>query len=410
MTIKKPLTLTQGIEADILRAASFFFDLTPDTVKAGCSDSFISPFSRHINHLSALVLILLSLARVEAETLQKCEDLSFCLSVQRVLIQYESRFKAILSGEISLDLTQAFHILSCILMGPLISEDAIEHAVLVSAQGWSLFYDSINKVDPAELAGSALRIEFGVPKRRGVRKTRIIDGPTNLEFSPSESVILTIDSKRYFDFFPGVSKAIRSRALISEHGSDAFQVTQSFVWQYQKKLPLTYILGFREMLDICVNYRKLSLCKCEDMDRFEDAIIPYIQRSNSRHEPVSKFQNELFWLQDCKPCKYSDVSGQTFNKDKDLDESVLFTTTKFESWTSELWFFHVSNDPSARWMQICDIYPQNVDRYEATCGSRPELFIRGSETCFRCAISKALLRCHEKSSREGRDVVGLVLL
>lgn len=220
MTSNESLALTKRIEVDVLRVASFLFDLTSNAVKADSCERLGNPPSRHRNHLSVLVLILLSLAKAEEETLQRCQDLPFYLFVQPLVIRYESSFRATL-----LDMTQAFDILSCILLGPLVSEDTIEHAMLMSVQGWRLIFDSIDKIDPVEVASSALRIEFGVPKRRVVQRSCIIDGSTNLEFFPFESVIFKTDSKIYFDILPRVSKATNLRKLsqalllqLREHG------------------------------------------------------------------------------------------------------------------------------------------------------------------------------------------------
>jgi len=115
------------------------------------------------------------------------------MQAQQQLKLDEPRVLEIVYGDlkmVALGLTKSFDILSRLLQGPSFSEEMNKRTFLVSACGWCVYFDSINSVDPAEIFKSTLRIVRGVPVRDDVRKTRIVDGPTELFFSSSKPLIL----------------------------------------------------------------------------------------------------------------------------------------------------------------------------------------------------------------------------
>lgn len=163
-------------------------------------------------------MLVLSLARVQPEGLSNCDNLPLSTQVQQQLRYDEPCVQSTAKGDlqtVALGLTQSFDILSRFLQGPIFTKETNQRAVLVSSCGWSVSFSSINCVDPAEVFVSTLRIICGVPACHGVRKTRILDGPTELLFSPSEPLLLKNKWKKCVESFPGVSIAHRGQALVS---------------------------------------------------------------------------------------------------------------------------------------------------------------------------------------------------
>jgi len=162
-------------EERIIRAGTFLFDLEPIEEKSVQEDDVcLNPPFKHLLDLWILVVLLLSLARVQAEDLDHCSDLPLSTQVQQQLKNDDPSVQLLAHGNFEMfafGLIESFDILSRFLQGPLFSGGMNERTVLVSACGWSLYFNSINDVDPAEVFVSTLRIVRGLPSRDGLRKT-----------------------------------------------------------------------------------------------------------------------------------------------------------------------------------------------------------------------------------------------
>lgn len=396
-------------EDKIARAGAFLFDLDQDrgrSVKVKC---FTAP-KKYLFDLSGLVVLLLSLARVQPEDLENCGELPFSAQILEQLKNDEPCLQSIADGnleEVAVGLTKSFDILSRFLQGPSFAEEVNRRTVLVSACGWSLYFDSINSVDPAEVFVSTIRIVRGVPVRDDERKTRIIDGPTELLFSPSNYLILKNQWKRRVGIYPGVSIARRGRALVGYHEPDAFQATQMFEWQYQGSITRQHLLGFRQMLDICMNFFRILPCHCDKNPlKLQDVAEIYINREDLvEREPLNQGGEVLrtfYCLEGRTIHTYSDhdAVAKLSESKHSLNECVFSAQTgsKYRP-TSEAWLFYVSNSPAARWMEICDLYPDVV----AACDKKTRLLIRGPETCLNCAFEAVVSNDSQSSATESQD-------
>lgn len=170
------------------------------------------------------------------------------------------------------DVVESFKILAYYLLGQRYSDSFIEQALLVSDCGWSIFFDAIDATDPSDVSICNLRILAGVPtvedaSKDKVVKDKVLDGPTELSFSYSDSTVLKADwfsNTSSVNFFPGVSTAIRGDSLIGFRDDDVLLATQSFIWNFKDTDAKTHILGFREMLDLCRDSIWLPPCACND--------------------------------------------------------------------------------------------------------------------------------------------------
>ena len=128
----------------------------------------------------ALVALILSIARVQAHDLERCQNLPLSLDVHWQLEKQDHGIDVYSEGTVTqqpADLIKSFTFLSRLLLGSMFSEEYIDQSVLVSAWGWSIFFDSVDALDPADVSTSTMRVLCGVPSRRGLRRARIIDGP-----------------------------------------------------------------------------------------------------------------------------------------------------------------------------------------------------------------------------------------
>ena len=273
------------------------------------------------------------------------------------------------------DITKSFEILAHYLLGQRYSDSFIEQALLVSDCGWSIFFDAVDATDPSDVSICNLRMLAGVPSvedasKDRVVKDRILDGPTELSFSYSDSTVLKADwfsNTSSVNFFPGVSTAKKGGSLIGFRDNDAFPATQSFTWNFQGTESKTHILGFREMLYLCKESIWLPPCACDEKTTKLEylragQVVFTIKGSNvDRVMPVVLEDREVL-NSEFAICLFSPNRKSVKN---DEASCIAFVTM----------------NPAARWLQMDDMV-RNTLFWEKT---EPQIFIRDNETCMLCA-------------------------
>ena len=320
-----------------------------------------------------LVSIVITFARISDDDLARCSQMPLALNVSSIPIPIPiPEIRGIpddptnLKG--SLNLLESFKVLCFLILGRHMShDDYVKPAVLVSAWGWSVFLDSIDSVDPFDVSVDKLRVVRGVPSRRGLRRTRIIDGPQ------SHSLLAELGTSERYGYLeririyraPGVSTAEKGVTLVGHH-SDAFEVTQNFTCHQMRTS--TYRYGFREMADWCIWSRRLPPCQCNKLERgFPTLTSEHIDPARK----VSLIDNLI-----------------------EGDNELLRRATRHEaSWRvfasrdGKRCFVYDSDNPAARWIQLEFMYShcegiKEVDRdykyYYIGLG--------GSNTCVKCAV------------------------
>ena len=379
-------------ESQIVGAVGLLFDFEPVDEEAIKKNAFksLAPTAQYLDGLSTLVDLVLSIARVETEDLENCSELP--LSVQT--LRYMSS-NAPASAHIDLGLEKAFDTLARYFQGPQLMEAMNSRSILVSNCGWSLYFNSINSSDPAEIIGSSLRIVRGVPARRNVKKSRVVDGPTTLKFSPSQGYRLQSGWNAWVPLFPGVSKSNRQQAFCGHEEPDAFQITQAWEWHYQGTTPRKHLLGLREMVRLCLKFVLFSPCHCKrDSMSIQDVAEIYLKHEDLGEKASAKsdgmVSRVIFGVDGSTITRFLDndasqcTSSFSFTKTKnDFKEYVFCAQTGSKDRpTSETWLFHVTDNPASRWMELCDINPQVLSLNQRAS----MLFLRGPDTCLRCAF------------------------
>ena len=320
-----------------------------------------------------LVPLLLSLSRVQHQDLEQCAYVPFSIKVFKTRLNSETNYTGMLRMKFP-NITESFEILAHYLLGQRYSDSFIEQALLVSECGWSIFFDAIDATDPSDVSICNLRMLAGVPSvedasKNRVVKDRVLDGPTELSFSHSDSTILKADwlsITSSVNFFPGVSTAKRGNSLIGFRDIDAFLATQSFTWNFKGTEAKTHILGFREMLELCKDSTWLSPCACDDkttgLGSLKAGQVFTIKGSDVIKIPPNEMKDHDVWNSECAYCFFPNAGERTKGDDA-------------------TWMFHVTKNPAARWLQMDDML-RNTFFWENT---DPQLFIRDNETCMLCA-------------------------
>ena len=373
-------------EDRILRAGQFFFgldQLNKDTVAAYVGTDPIKDKFMKQPKCSALIALVIIFARVHEQDLESCLTMPLSLSVFHSLRSNDVTFREFVTSkdDISiLDLSTSFRIFSQLLKGPSLDLDYTRAAVLVSAWGWSVYFDCMDITDPVDVHTTTFRVMHGVPTRDGLRRSRIIDGPNMGR--PASVKRLTLNKNPRIYLCPGISTAKRGAVSIG-HSSDAFQVTLAFEWTSEVLGKKKYRMGFREMQDSCnVVVRKLSPCHCDSID--SDFVDWVGERSLYNLHGVKTFgpsDENFFW-----EIKYPEIaSEETSRLERIYTKNSRIPGSRNKSWSEvtsayqpTTWIYHVSNNPAARWLQLDDIW-KSYDEHEL------DTVLRGHDTCFKCS-------------------------
>lgn len=329
----------------------------------------------------ALVTILLAFARIRS--LDNCETIPLSLNVHRGLNKNIHHVEAEVDGpDHCFGLMHGFEILCRLLLGNSFSKEYTETAVLISSRGWSIVLDIIDAADLSDVSAGTFRVLQGVPSRRGIRKTRIIDGPTDTRLPLTKGQVL--DTHHGINYFPGVGTAQRGPVLIGSQSGDAFSVVQVFSWKSFGRDEKKSKIGFREMHDERLEFDSLQACPClnketESLGRVNDKIYFDAARQHIMNDvPFSYFEGK--WRPDETQKNLSEEMvfvGRLAHGDRTEEESIPLPRP---SAPNDVWFFYVTQNPAARWLQL-------VDLYERAGGPSTSLILRGNDCCVSCALN-----------------------
>ena len=410
-------------EQRILQAGRFLFaldNLDQDLVESGTEMLLIrtehtrkNPFDQA--NWASLVDVLVTFARIS--DLNKCANLPLSTEVS---YRFKQRRSMGIPSRIP-DMLTCFDLLSRLLLGHCYTNDYIKPAFIVSAWGWSIFLDPVDAVDPVDVSTDIMRVMPGVPSRRGLRKARIIDGPTDLKLSSIAGKLL--DPRLRITFFPGVSTAKRGPVLIGHHGPDAFSATQIFNWRSHDRTDKSCKLGFRQMLEFRLKFDVVQSCHCEDVvaedNRWIDdlrirAFVPPNNTTNELYGLWSDYSMPTLQTPEFEEVVIGDVeqhygtrlychitkwplSGRPSDPSIErvlMKPIVLVKGGPFpgRSYISRLeddnsiplnpsgccWYFYVTESAAARWLQLTDLCSANSDKNFS-------YILRGNDCCFACA-------------------------
>ena len=373
---------------DLLRAGQFFFGL--HHLDTGKVETYVGkpPSKRKFmkeSKRSALIALVLVFARIHQDDLEKCTNMPLSLHFFYLLHSEDSMLKRLnflKNDYLFLNVVTSFMILSRLLLGHMYSDEYVRPAVLVSAWGWSLFFDSMDASDPDDVPTSTFRAMCGVPTRGGLRRSRIIDGRDTARLADQGREAICKASPIYL--CRGIGEAKRG-AVVLGISSDAFQVQVTFEWTSEAQGILKHRMGYREMQELCLAVFKHPPCECDsptsDMKAWIEERACYARDGSNVFGPISRdydFEvkipvNSSINASQTERVYAKSVLAKSANPETDGDHS-------FESRSSRIatWIFHVSQNPAARWLQLYDIwksYPSQ-DFLKA---------FRGQDTCYECS-------------------------
>lgn len=306
--------------------------------------------------LIALANIVMTFARISEDDLAKCSEMPLALNAVHMITKTQVTQSYQMNPRKFFCLLDSFEILSLMLLHCHIRhENYIKRAFLVSAWGWSVFLDSIDSIDPSDVSIDTLRVLRGVPSRRGIRKTRIIDGPQ--ETSLTKHFRLFGDEEVYLCVATRTSMAQKGVILVGHH-DDAFEVTQQFTLYHERTY--THRLGFREMAEWSIRSSRLPPCHCpksnNNLSQVKvDAIDKLLREKDGVVQRISPTENG------------NQGRGQCF--------------------------VYVSDNPAARWLQLQLLYGYQDSKGRRYPGFKGGHYVglRGQDTCVNCAIRNSEL-------------------
>jgi len=367
----------------IVRAGQLLFALEKLDMKH--VESFMDTDLKKTQHVSklnlpALIVVLLAFARIDEGDLEKCANIPLSVHEFQRLPKTERGIDKLLSGAEGarhIDLIDSFELLSRLLLGHMYSADYVKPAVLISAWGWSVFLDAVDAIDPTDVSTNSMRVVCGVPSRRGLRRTRIIDGPTELRMSFSTGE--TLSKSPQIIYFPGVSTAQKGPIMVGHH-SDAFQVTQTFNWKSMGRHDKNHKLGFREMQEMCVKTDMLPPCNHEnDVEQFkawldERTYYANLRGVNVKTDCVRQRGIPYYEIKWAGVAPNGDASaervfiGQSAMSLEDTREAV-YVADIYRYRTNDIWSFYVTESPAVRYffrasLSLSVPFPESEDVFQ----------------------------------------------
>ena len=393
-----------------IRAGRFLFALetTDEASLDSCLDKPLNKthkISSITCNLPALILTLIAFAQIDDADLKDCAGMPLSLVEYHQILGTSLDREELVSGNEwtpSIDLICSFRLLSQLLLGHMFSEEYFKPAVLVSAWGWSVFLDVVDAIDPTDVSTNTIRVVCGVPSRRGLRRSRIIDGPTTMGYPNKYGQSLSIEPE--IKFFPGESTAQKDLIMVGHH-SDAFLATQTFHWKPFHNNDVKHKLGFREMLELCLRADILPPCACEHVTtakEFETWLDERAEYTNllslqGKYRPPQDFLNAgppFFEIRyKCMDPGLAELSERVFigmalmTPDTDGHCNLQVDKHRYES--NNIWSFYVGENPAARWLRLDDL---------CTSQHNMAIIMRSNETCFKCASDTAPLTHLEPAS------------
>jgi hypothetical protein len=234
-----------------------------------------------------------------------------------------------------------------------------------------VFLDSFDALDPADIRPGVIHVRFGVPSRRGERKMRIVDGPTDVPIVYGD---VLDDSEIPISFWSGVFAGKLSATLIGYYGHDAFSIVQIYEWVMGQKL-MKWRLGFRDKHEICLKFNILEQCPCPDYLKDEENQM-WIDNL------IANGRLQLRDNMDDADCVVTTMYPASEEKIASSPERVFCTAMKMSETTdssSRVWLFYVTSNTAARWLAI-----DGLDQLKGETAGFVS-FLRGRNCCVRCA-------------------------
>ena len=350
----------------LLRAAHFVFaELNIDMkLVSSLRSGWPSKSIRSGVNTDVLIAIIMAFARVEEHDLEGIRHLPLSIrQYDQLQVTFDGSKFSVHNSRIPPPRTPSYdkfriplgmldaHTLLCrLLLGHMYSDEYTD-AVLISAWGWSVFLDCMNTNDPAGVSIDKIRVVPGVPSRHGLRRSRIIDGPIEVQ-----SQLATVGSpigKTHIHDISGIS-SVRGGRMSVGHRSDAFQVTQPLLWTSFQNEQCSRRVAFRKRIGQCANETLiLKSCDCAEMDEPKEIIawlderlmLSCDEKTHNCTEPDRQhYKSKLPSLKE--------------GPSQDLPERV-FEVSQHHKRGELLCYYTASDDASARWLLfgrlICDL-------------------------------------------------------
>ncbi len=356
-------------EGSMIRAGKFLFGLETvdvEILRKHTGSSFGRSKSLSGIAWPSLAAILIGFARIKEQDLERCSSMPLSLSAYRSLRSSQQEFSGP-SYENCLDplsnVSTSFENLAHLLLGHMFSTKYVANAILVSAWGWSIFLDIIDVADPGD-ASNNIRVMGGVPSRRGDRRARVIDGPTDMDLLPASSKVVKTDSR--VTFSSGVCTGERGTTMVG-HCSDAFQITQIFRWMPEhEKEPVIHKFGFRAMQEVCNKTERLPPCECAP-------VSSAIAKQLDTYTRKERFKDRsYFYSMPLHPADTRSSFSERLIARGRLEDGLRAK--------SKIYFFYVSHNAAARWLVLDAMHA-------ASQKGEFRVVIRGFDTCIDCAMA-----------------------
>ncbi|MCJ1326683.1 hypothetical protein MMC10_003348 [Thelotrema lepadinum] len=273
-------------------------------------------------------------------------------------------------------LIESFEIMASLLVCRCPPEELSAALLLSNTWGWSVYLNSFDAFDPADLGATYLSVKRGVPTYKGESRLGILDEESGAIYEKGIDAEF-VDEESGITFYPGISKSFRDLISIGDQDLKWFRVIRNYKWYTKRRDQyLDYSLGFREMLDLRLQADVLAPCLCDSNSDDEScgASKPAGTKKSTRATDSSNLR--LVWPN--AEHLQSGLSERVYVRKRlgGVDGNASKNAV-----ANGAWFFDVSESPAARWMQLSDFMSEAVQAMH-----KPASYVLARQNyCRKCA-------------------------
>lgn len=256
--------------------------------------------------------------------------------------------------------------------------------------------DSVDVLDPDHISTENLRVLYGTPSRRGVRKYRVVNGPAVMWAGLREQKRPKLNQRPEVTLFPGDSEIEKGPLLVGHQGQASISAMQTFrIQSASSRQPGGKLqIGLFDMYELCTRFLNLPPCQCSETTHDMSSMIGEHAVIDMEYQGMHQEVN-VVW--ECRWPK----DGSTAT---DVDTKVMVARM---SWGprgphvpgsletmdrrscvgvphGDIWFFARAQSSPARWAQMLGLFYQ--DSSQDGSSDHYVHYRKDPGCCFNCML------------------------
>lgn len=335
---------------------------------------------------------------------------------QTMNVYWHRSFDVYRPSTLILNSLASYRLLSQLLLGRSYSKDYIWPSCLISAWGWIVMLDSVDVADPDHFSTEKIRVLYGTPSRRGVRKNRVINGPGVMCAGLHEQKRHKLNHRPEVTLFPGDSEIEKGPLLVGHHGQASISAMQTFrIQRGSSRQPGGKLqIGLYDMYELCTRFLTLPPCQCS-------GTTYDVASMTGKHAVIDMISNGMnYEVHVAWQCRWPKDGGTT----TDVDAKVMVAQTSWgppdsfvpgkseamsqiaclEGPPGDIWFFSRAKSSPARWAQMLGLCYQDSSHEHDGPDDKYIHYRKDPDCCFDCVL-RMICKNRDCSSHQATTLV-----